>query len=93
MMHHNDKVEPNFYIINGTCPNLARTIPEQICDERRPEDLDTTLEDHCVDALRYALTHIQAPSEVKVEKLTADQRKYKELTAEPQRGSFTMNFN
>ncbi len=93
MMHHNENSQPNFFIINGTCPNLARTIPEQICDERRPEDLDTTLEDHCVDALRYALTHIQAPVKTKVKKLTADQRKYKELTAEPQRGSFTMNFN
>lgn len=37
------------------CRNLIRTLPAQIYDERRPEDLDTTNEDHAVDALRYGI--------------------------------------
>lgn len=40
-----------------TCPNLIRTIPMQQYDKRNREDLDTTLEDHAVDAgLRYLLS-------------------------------------
>ena len=31
-------------------------------DDKNPEDVDTTLEDHICDAMRYALTHIQAPA-------------------------------
>jgi phage terminase large subunit len=38
-----------------TCTNLIRTIPEMIFDRTDAEDLDTKLEDHAVDALRYAL--------------------------------------
>jgi len=32
-----------------------------IRDEKNPEDIDTTLEDHVMDACRYSLSHIQAP--------------------------------
>lgn len=91
LMHFDDKVIPNFYIIEGSCPNLIRTIPDMICDSKKPEDIDTTLEDHICDALRYALTHIQAPNKPR-KKLTADQLKYKQLTAEPSRGSFNWKF-
>ena len=69
---------PNFIVIKGAAPNLVRTIPEMICDEKRPEDLDTTLEDHAVDACRYGLTHVSAPDEVKKIK-TKDQQKYESL--------------
>ena len=69
---------PNFVIIKGAAPNLARTIPEMICDEKRPEDLDTTLEDHAVDACRYGLTHIQAPLPVSKKK-TKDEIMYEQL--------------
>ena len=34
-----------------------------IRDDKNPEDIDTTLEDHICDALRYALTHVQAPAQ------------------------------
>ena len=30
--------------------------------EKRPEDLDTTQEDHCADALRYGLMYIGSPN-------------------------------
>jgi hypothetical protein len=62
LMHHKKGKLPNFFIIDGKCPNLTRTIPNMIRDEKNPEDIDTTLEDHICDAVRYALTHVQAPA-------------------------------
>lgn len=38
-----------------SCSNLIRTFPELIHDKNRPEDLDTTGDDHLADALRYGL--------------------------------------
>lgn len=37
--------------------NTIRTLPELIYDEKRPEDIDTTLEDHPYDTVRYGLTN------------------------------------
>jgi len=68
MMHFKKGVIPSFFIIDGQCPNLERTIPDMIFDEKRPEDLDTTLEDHALDAVRYALTHVTAPTKPKPRK-------------------------
>jgi hypothetical protein len=45
---------PRLYIFN-TCTNLARTLPLMQHSRHNPEDLDTHLEDHAVDALRYML--------------------------------------
>ena len=61
LMHWTSKQNPNFYIIKGTCENLVRTLPDMVRDEKNPEDVDTDLEDHAVDACRYALSHVQAP--------------------------------
>ena len=61
LMHHDKNTMPNFYILKDTCPNLTRTIPDMIRDDKNPEDIDTTLEDNICDALRYALTHTQPP--------------------------------
>ena len=90
LMHYSNDVNPNFYIISGTCPNLTRTIPDMICDAKRPEDIDTTLEDHIMDALRYALTHIQAPNKPR-KALTSDQIKYRQLL-EPKANKFNWEF-
>lgn len=38
-----------------TCSELIRTLPEQQHDKRNPEDLDSKLEDHACDELRYAV--------------------------------------
>ena len=46
-------------VIFRNCKNTIRTIPELIYDAHRPEDVDTTQEDHAYDALRYLLTDIQ----------------------------------
>lgn len=40
------------YIFNN-CKNLIRTIPLMMFDEHKVEDLDTSLEDHDLDSLRY----------------------------------------
>jgi hypothetical protein len=45
---------PMFYAFS-TCKHLLRTIPIMQHDENFPEDMDTDLEDHAVDELRYAL--------------------------------------
>jgi len=62
LMHHTADTIPNFYVIEGTCPNFVRTIPDMVRDEKNPEDIDTTLEDHVMDAARYMLCHVSAPS-------------------------------
>jgi hypothetical protein len=45
---------PRLRIFN-TCTNLVRTMPLMQFDKRRTEDLDTTLDDHLADCLRYGL--------------------------------------
>ena len=40
------------------CLNLIRTLPQLIYDRHRPEDVDTSGEDHAYDALRYGLMGI-----------------------------------
>lgn len=41
--------------IFSSCEALVRTLPEMIHAKNNPEDLDTTLEDHAADTLRYLL--------------------------------------
>jgi len=41
--------------IFSNCIHAIRTLPELCYDENKPEDVDTTLEDHFYDELRYAL--------------------------------------
>lgn len=44
--------KPRMYIFNN-CKAAIRTIPLMMFDEHKVEDLDTTLEDHAVDDMRY----------------------------------------
>lgn len=37
------------------CYAWKRTVPDLVADEKRPEDVDTNLEDHCYDDTRYWL--------------------------------------
>ncbi len=67
LMTYDENKPPRFYVIKGAAPNLVRTIPDMICDEKNPEDCNTNLEDHAIDALRYGICHIQAPEEPKLE--------------------------
>ena len=43
---------PRMYVFEG-CRAFLRTMPLMMYDPARPEDLDTTLEDHCPDEVRY----------------------------------------
>ena len=60
-------------------------------DEKNPEDVDTTLEDHAMDALRYIINHIQIPTRPK-KVLNKEQRKYKELTEGIEEDNWTYEF-
>jgi hypothetical protein len=44
---------PKFHVVEGTCPNLVRTLPTLPYDPVRVEDVDTKAEDHIADAARY----------------------------------------
>ena len=43
---------PRMYVFNN-CKAFIRTIPLMMYSETKPEDIDTTLEDHCPDVVRY----------------------------------------
>ena len=43
--------------IFSNCIHLIRTLPALVVDTKRPEDVDTTGEDHLYDALRYGLVN------------------------------------
>lgn len=61
----------------NTCVNSIRTIPSLIHDERRPEDLDTTMEDHSADTDRYLLQTFRSRKTPKP--LNPTQKRLKEL--------------
>ncbi len=44
---------PPLLYIFATCPYLLETLPSMTIDKRKPEDMDTTGNDHGADALRY----------------------------------------
>lgn len=54
LMKYADGIPPRVSIMRR-CANLIRTLPLMVQDANDPEDIDTTLEDHAVDALRYGL--------------------------------------
>lgn len=45
---------PNLYIFS-TCLETIRTVPVLLHDNKNPEDLDTTAEDHIADEMRYGI--------------------------------------
>lgn len=61
-MHNWLSIAPDnlpYWQITENCTNLIRTIPQMIYDENNVEDLDTTLEDHAIDATRYCMKHLK----------------------------------
>jgi len=91
LMHFTEGTMPNFYIIEKTCPNLIRTLPVMVRDEKNPEDIDTTLEDHIADATRYALSHIDAPKKPR-EKKPILQKQIEKLMMPEQDENWNYNF-
>jgi len=57
-MMFDEEGRPMLYIFKN-CKNLIRTIPLMMGDINRPEDIDTSLEDHAVDELRYVCNTVQ----------------------------------
>lgn len=47
-------LKPKLYIFK-TCPNLIRTLPLMVHDDKNPEDAGTDGDDHAPDALRYLI--------------------------------------
>lgn len=60
LMEPRDGGLPGLRVFN-TCRHLIRTLPQMQHDRVRVEDLDTTLEDHAADALRYGLMALLRP--------------------------------
>src|SRR3990167_1920221 len=48
-----------YWLITRDCVNLIRTLPLLVYDEHRPEDVDTSQEDHAYDDLGYLLTQLK----------------------------------
>lgn len=46
---------PMLHVLDGAAPNLVRTLPDLPYDTVRVEDVDTKVEDHAADALRYLI--------------------------------------
>jgi phage terminase large subunit len=62
LMHKWLSIAPDglpYWLITENCVNLIRTIPEQIYDENKAEDLDTDGEDHSEDCQRYIFKHLR----------------------------------
>lgn len=57
LAHSKDK-KPKLRVFN-TCKNFIKEVAEAICDDRRPEDLDTDSSDHSLDACRYSLMRLK----------------------------------
>lgn len=48
---------PKLHIIEGTCPNFERTLPDMIFDPHKVEDAWSGGDDHAPDAFRYLVSH------------------------------------
>lgn len=59
-----DKPEPRLKFFSN-CEDTIRSIPMLVHSQKRPEDVDTTQDDHCFDALKYGLQYIGSPSKEK----------------------------
>lgn len=64
---------PKLHVLDGTAPNLVRTLPAVPYDKHKVEDVDTLSEDHAPDALRYLLMGLDGGSVLfPAEELAAD---------------------
>jgi hypothetical protein len=49
------------FIVRDDCPNVARTLPMLQRAKNNLDDVDSSGEDHCYDAARYALQADRTP--------------------------------
>ena len=57
--------EQKHLYITTDCPNLIRTIPMMQRDDKKIEDIDTNLEDHLCDVLRYRILRLNQSVKLK----------------------------
>lgn len=57
--YEGDRELPGLYVFD-TCPQFVRTVPTLPRDEKDPDDVDTTTEDHVGDESRYRVLDIRA---------------------------------
>lgn len=64
---------PRMYIFSN-CKDFIRTIPQMMYSERKPEDMETTLEDHIADETRYfcMLNPVEPMRPVKQKEILSD---------------------
>ena len=69
-----DQDGKSMYYVTENCVHTIRTIPLQMYDETHVEDLDTDMEDHLCDALRYIFMArpLSAPRTEKIEEIHFD---------------------
>jgi hypothetical protein len=72
--------KPLIYFFN-TCKNLIRTLPIMQYDSSKPEDLDSDLEDHAVDEIRYMCMSRPIVVNVPMSRLSAEEAWRKEFNA------------
>jgi len=61
------------------CKHIIRTLPELLNDDRNPEDIDTDMEDHAYDSVRYGAMSRPLTTKTKKAELTLIQRHKKKL--------------
>ena len=77
---------PRFHILEGTCPNLVRTLPALPYDPVRVEDVDTKADDHVADAARYLMHSLSAGAGPVLYGEWADDGRGRRLTVEEMGG-------
>ena len=70
--------KPLLYFVN-TCKNLIRTLPIMQYDNSKPEDLNSDLEDHAVDTLRYLCMSRPIVVEVPKTQMALEEQWYKDF--------------
>lgn len=48
---------PGLFVVADRCPDFMRTFPSISRDEKNPDDVDTDVEDHIADEVRYRVMH------------------------------------
>jgi len=56
-------LDPHYYLIEGRTPHLKDQLTDAVRDEKNVEDIDGNIEDHAIEADRYALMHIYVTAE------------------------------
>lgn len=84
-LKHTEDEEPMLMFFN-TCKHTLRTVPNMVLDDKNPEDVDTTLEDHAYDETRYACMSRPITPQRPEDKLT-DIQKHKKKLAERRKNS------